>query len=68
MKDKLNCWEFNKCGMDKTKGCPVVQKGLGRYCWVITGTLCVGATPNCTFLERFGNCLKCEYFKYLHEE
>ncbi len=76
---KQNCWEFKKCGREpggaKTTEygvCPAViaeninkiHNGTngGRACWAITGTLCGGQVQG-TFAAKFGNCIKCDFYK-----
>ncbi len=66
MTDKVNCWEFMKCGREKTKDCPAVTKNSGKICWMVAGTMC-GGKPQGTFVEKAGNCKKCEYYKYMNE-
>jgi len=38
MEKRVNCWEFKKCGRDKTNDCPAYPKG-GRVCYLVAGTL-----------------------------
>jgi len=81
---KLNCWEFKKCGreeggskVDELGVCNAATdthydgknngKNAGRKCWHIDGTLC-GGNKQGKFGEKAGNCLKCEFFKFVKEE
>jgi hypothetical protein len=81
---KLNCWEYKKCGRqlggEKTKElgtCPAssekatdgINSGRfsGRCCWAIAGTLC-GGTVQGSFAAKAGNCMKCEFYKLVHQE
>lgn len=57
-----NCWEFKKCGREKTGDCPAVTKNLGRMCWIVAGTMCGGQVQG-TFAKKYKNCLACDYHK-----
>ncbi len=75
---KLNCWEFHKCGRELKTGlheknaCPVsteirlnkVHDGYqaGRACWVIAGTHCRGEVQG-DFARKYSNCEKCEFYR-----
>jgi hypothetical protein len=82
--EKLNCWEYKKCGRqiggEKAKElgiCPAsthesthkVNNGRlgGRCCWAIAGTLCEGTVQG-SFAAKEGNCMKCEFYKLVHQE
>lgn len=62
----MNCWEYMKCGRDKTKDCPAYPFN-GKNCWLSAGTLCGGKVQG-TFAQKIGNCTKCEYYKLMSEE
>ena len=80
---KLNCWEFKKCGREKTAKedgpgtCPVVtEKRLhqvhggsqaGRACWVVAGTMCGGVKQG-TFAAKYDNCEKCDFYQLVKSE
>lgn len=81
---KLNCWEFMKCtrvtGGEKASEmgvCPVAEEqktdgihgGIkgGRCCWMIAGTFCKGK-PQGTFVQKIGDCLKCDFYKMVMYE
>ena len=60
MKD-VTCWEFKKCGREKTKDCPAVPYH-GRGCWRVAGTMCGGKVQG-TFAEKMDNCQQCDFYK-----
>lgn len=60
----LNCWEFKKCGRDKTGDCPAYQKKAGKVCWLVAGTMCGGKVQG-TFAQKLGNCTKCDFYQYM---
>lgn len=62
---KDNCWEFKKCGKDKSKDCPAVTKNAGKVCWMVSGTVCNDAKQG-NFLEKADYCRKCDYFSYMN--
>jgi len=62
---KTQCWEYNKCGVDKTgdgieKTCPAYPN-YGRICWGVAGTFCEGQARG-TVAQKIGDCRKCEFF------
>jgi signal transduction histidine kinase len=64
--NKIKCWEFNKCGVEKAEGaasmmCPAYPH-YGRICWVIAGTFC-GKRVSGAIAKKLGNCKKCEFYK-----
>lgn len=59
----LNCWEFKRCGRDKTRDCPAVTGNMGKKCWRVAGTMCGGSAQG-TFAEKLGNCKICDYYGY----
>lgn len=64
-KDKVTCWEFNKCGVEKAEGavnlmCPAYPD-YGRICWAIAGTFC-GKKVNGAIAQKIGNCKKCRFY------
>ena len=61
---KLNCWEFKKCGKEKTLDCPAVIRKAGRYCWLVAGTMC-GGEPQGMFIEKGANCFHCDFYRYM---
>ncbi len=74
--EKVNCWEFMKCG--KAYGeCPVTTEtrlhqihggvNAGRACWVVAGSLCGGVAQG-TFSKKFGNCSKCDFYNHVKRE
>lgn len=84
MTKRVNCWEFKKCerepGGDKaanfgvcpspcTKELDEVNEGHngGRSCWCVAGTFCNGK-PQGTFVEKFGSCLKCDFYLNVRSE
>ncbi len=81
---KLNCWEFKKCGrepggakVNELGVCPATievklhgthgGKNAGRACWVVAGSMCGGKVQG-TFAQKYGNCVKCDFFQKLKEE
>ena len=63
-----NCWEFKKCGREKS-GSKVVEMGIcpaypdhGRDCWMAAGTFCGGKVQG-TFAEKRGTCMTCDWYK-----
>jgi len=67
MASLMNCWEFKKCGREVTGDCPAVTKKQGTMCWMVAGTMC-GGKPQGTFVEKVGNCKKCDYYLYTQEQ
>ncbi|RMG00216.1 MAG: hypothetical protein D6726_11620 [Nitrospirae bacterium] len=64
MAEKMKCWEFKKCGRDKLGNCPAVTKNLGQMCWLVAGTMC-GGKPQGSFVQKIGNCKKCDFYAYM---
>jgi hypothetical protein len=65
-KDKVKCWEFNKCGVENAEGavnlmCPAYPD-YGRICWAIAGTFC-GKKVNGAIAQKIGNCKKCRFYQ-----
>lgn len=63
---KINCWEFHRCGVEKTEGadrlrCPAYPN-YGRICWAIAGTYC-GKQVSGAIAQKLGNCQKCEFYQ-----
>jgi signal transduction histidine kinase len=63
---KITCWEFNKCGVEKTEGsaelrCPSYPN-YGRICWAIAGTFC-GKKVSGAIAQKLGDCRKCTFYK-----
>jgi len=75
MSNKLNCWEFKKCGKEAV--CPAAResrlnginggKNGGRACWVVAGTLCGGKVQG-VYAQKLGNCLECDFYKKVRTE
>lgn len=78
-KNKINCWEFMKCGKehDKENPCPVIiayeceginsSKMGGRMCWAVAGTF--NTTAVCgVYAKQRTTCLSCTFFKKVMEE
>jgi len=59
----MRCWEFKKCGRDKTGDCPAYPNH-GKECWRIAGTMCGGKIQG-TFAQKLANCMDCDYYKYV---
>ncbi len=63
---KIKCWEFQKCGIEKTKGsaemeCPAYPD-YGRICWVVAGTFCEKEVSG-AIAKKLGNCKKCGFYQ-----
>jgi len=83
MGQKLNCWEFKKCGR-QPGGAKVAELGAcqaaiaanqgpnggtngGRICWAVAGTLCGGKVQG-TFAQKMQNCMVCPFFLLVKQE
>ena len=81
---KLNCWEFKKCGREpggikihELGVCPATVEvrlhgvhggsNAGRACWVVAGSFCGGKVQG-SFAQKYGNCIKCDFYQALKEE
>jgi signal transduction histidine kinase len=63
---RMPCWEFNKCGVEKTEGattmrCPAYPY-YGRICWAIAGTFC-GKRVSGAIAQKIGDCRKCAFYR-----
>jgi methyl-accepting chemotaxis protein len=63
MDDMLKCWEFKKCGKEKTRDCVAVVENAGDLCWIMTGTSCNGESQG-SFAQKVGTCKQCDYYLY----
>ncbi len=63
MEKRINCWDFKKCGRDKSADCPAYPKG-GRVCYLVAGTMCGGSVQG-VYALKIGNCRECEFYKAL---
>ena len=61
MENKINCWEFKRCGRDRTNDCPAFPKG-GRVCYLVAGTLCGGKTQG-EYALKISNCRECDFYQ-----
>ncbi|MCK5427352.1 MAG: sensor histidine kinase, partial [Thermodesulfovibrionia bacterium] len=64
--DMIKCWEFNKCGVEKTEGaaemiCPSYPN-YGRICWAVAGTFC-GKKVSGAIARKLGDCRKCTFYQ-----
>jgi signal transduction histidine kinase len=63
---KIKCWEFQKCGVEKTEGAAEFRCAAypyhGRICWVVAGTFC-GKRVSGAIAQKLGDCKKCEFYK-----
>lgn len=66
MVDKLNCWEFKKCGKDRSGDCPAFGRKAGRMCWMVAGTMCEGKVQG-VFADKVGTCKKCDFYDYMQK-
>ena len=55
----MNCWEFKKCGREKT--CPVYPHH-GKHCARVAGTLCGGKVQG-IFAMKLVNCMHCNFYQ-----
>jgi signal transduction histidine kinase len=64
--EKIKCWEFLKCGAEKTEGSALTKcsayPDYGRICWAIAGTFCGGKVSG-AIAQKIGDCRKCEFYK-----
>ena len=65
---KIKCWEFTKCGVEKAEGaaymrCPAYPN-YGRICWAIAGTFC-GKKVSGAIAQKLGNCKKCSFYQHV---
>jgi hypothetical protein len=58
---KLNCWEFMKCGMEKSRECPAYPAG-GRICYMLAGTSCFGKAQG-PYKQKSRDCINCDFYK-----
>ena len=63
---KITCWEFNRCGVQKTEGSAELRclsyPNYGRICWAIAGTFC-GKKVSGAIAQKLGDCRKCTFYK-----
>jgi hypothetical protein len=57
---KINCWEFKKCGMEKTRECPAYPAG-GRICYMLARTMCSGR-PHGDYEQKSHDCMNCDFY------
>ncbi len=68
---KMNCWEFMKCGLEaggtnaKRLGVCPAYPNYGRSCVKVAGTLCKGKVTG-TFARKLLDCTECEFFQSDH--
>ena len=73
---KTNCWDILKCG--KRNDCPAARDGegdgqhdgehRGRFCWVVSGTLCDNEVQG-DFAKKIKKCINnCEVFQRVKDE
>jgi hypothetical protein len=83
MEQRLNCWEYKKCGFgpnefnEANKKCPTVSESkldgvhngvkAGRACWVVAGTYCNGTVQG-KFAQKYSTCLNCDFYRKVLEE
>lgn len=58
---KVNCWEYKKCGKEKTGDCPAYPKA-GRVCYLVAGTMCGGRVQGIHAL-KIGHCREFDFYK-----
>ncbi len=63
---KTQCWEFNKCGAEKTEGNVAIvchaYPHYGRICWAVAGTFC-GKKLSGIIARKLGDCKECKFYK-----
>lgn len=63
---RIKCWEFHKCGVEKTEGAAGMRcrayPDYGRICWAIAGTFC-GKKVSGAIAQKLGDCKKCEFYQ-----
>jgi len=60
MANVMNCWEYKKCG--KEKSCPAYPNE-GRLCFGVEGTLCMDKKQG-DYQEKIQNCrANCDFYK-----
>jgi len=59
---KIRCWEYMKCGQEKTMACPAYTQSAGRICWKVAGTMCEGCVQG-TSAKKLGDCTKCDFYQ-----
>jgi hypothetical protein len=77
---KMNCWEFKKCGRETASSgpvCPAARetrldsihggRNAGRACWVVSGTCCQGEEQG-SFAKKSATCEKCDFQARVREE
>jgi hypothetical protein len=83
-KNKLNCWEFKKCGREPGGSkvaelgvCPVAEENRadGIHGGMNGGRCCWVVTGSLckgqlqgTYAEKFGDCHKCEFYELVRAE
>ena len=77
MMNKMNCWEYKKCGCEKDAGCPAAAPGqldgvhggryAGRACWVIRGTRCDSELQG-GYSGKLARCSKCGFYSMVRKE
>lgn len=64
--DKIKCWEFTKCGVEKAEGAAEMRcrayPNYGRICWAVAGTFC-GRKVSGAIAQKLGDCKKCQFYK-----
>ena len=65
----MNCWEFKKCGREKSGSkerefgiCPAYTQGAGEACWLVAGTMCGGKVQG-TYAQKLGTCVSCDFLQ-----
>ncbi len=53
-----NCWEFKHCDQ---RDCPAYVRGLGRMCWIVSGTRRCG--QGIAGDDKLSECAQCEFYK-----
>ncbi len=64
--EKIQCWEFNNCGAEKTEGNVAIichaYPDYGRICWAVAGTFC-GKKLSGIIARKLGDCKECKFYK-----
>lgn len=63
---KVPCWEFHRCGVEKTEGASqfrcAAYPHYGRICWAVAGTFC-GKKVSGAIAQKLGDCIDCQFYQ-----
>lgn len=58
-KRRKPCWAIKNCSGEIRKECPVWEFQVGKFCWIINGTICGGVVQK-NWQEKMKLCRSCE--------